>query len=140
GCGVEYTPAVVGPRFDSHSPLKPRTPANLHVLFPLVVAGEARLAVARIARGCRSTLRTATNRKTLCEFAVEPHVELLRPPHAFDVVLILPLETDLDDVLPIHWEVVIDRDPAARSKWKVFALTIFLQNMERNFESIEFGR
>ena len=73
--------------------------------------------------------------KRFNEPAIEPHVELLRPPHAYEVVLILPLQTNLDQVLAVDREVVRDGHAAARSERQVFALPIVLHDMQRNLEA-----
>ena len=62
------------------------------------------------------------------------HVELLRPAHAHQVVLILPPQPDLDQVLAVDREVVVNGDAAARSERQIFALPIVLHDVQRNFE------
>ena len=61
-----------------------------------VVAGKARLAVAGVAGRGGPALRAAADGEPLQQLAIEAHVELLRPAHALEVVLILPLQPHLD--------------------------------------------
>src|SRR6185369_12431272 len=92
---------------------------DLHILFPRVVAGKTRLAVARITRSGGAADCFAANRETLDQFAVQPYIQLLRPAHAFQIILILALETNLNGVLAFDGEVVRNRQPAAGSEWQV---------------------
>ena len=110
---------------------------QLHVLFPLGIAGKARFAVAGVAGRGGPALGSAADREPLQQLAVEPDVELLRPAHAHDVVLILPAETDFDEVLAVDRKVVANGDAAARSERQIFALPIVLHDVQRNLEGLE---
>ncbi len=105
---------------------------NLHVLFPLRVAREPGLAVTRVAGGCGAALGRAANGEALHQLAIEPDVELLRPSHTHQVVLILAPKLDLDRVLAIDGHVVPDRNAAARSDRQVLALEIVLHDVQWN--------
>src|SRR3989442_25266 len=70
---------------------------GLHVFFPLGGAGKIRFPVARVTRGGRPALRGAANGEPFQQPRVEADVELLRPAHAFQVILILPLQTNFDE-------------------------------------------
>ena len=122
---------------DVRSDLEAGVAANLHVLLPRVVSGEARLAVAGVACGRGTALRFSADAEPLDEFPVEADVERLRPAHAFDVVLILPLQADLDEVFAGNGKVVMDRRAAARSERQILALPIVLHHEERDLESLE---
>ncbi len=60
--------------------------------------------------------------------AVEPHFEGVRPSDADDVVVELPLQPDLDDILAVHREPVAHRETAARSERQIFAGAIVLRH------------
>src|SRR5205085_10640544 len=82
-------------------------------------------------------LRLAADAEPLQQFSVETNVELLGPSHPLDVVLVLPLQADLDEVLAASWKVVRNCGAAARSERQVLALPIVLHDEERNLESLE---
>src|SRR6185436_13112859 len=109
---------------------------ELHVCFPFGIAGKVRLAVAGITRRGRSALRAASDREAFQQSGVEADVELLRPAHAFQVILVLPLETNLDEVLAVDRKVATNRDAAARSERQIFALPIVLDHVQRNLERL----
>src|SRR5262245_27628882 len=96
--------------FDRGADFESGIAADLHVFFPAVVAGKPRLAVTRVTGRRRPSLRAAAYREPLQQLAIEPDVELLRPFHALDVVLILPLQADLDQVFTVDRKVVTNRD------------------------------
>src|SRR5262245_20847327 len=122
---------------DGDAKLESGVAADLHVLFPAVVAGTSRLAVAGITRRGGPSLRAAADREPLQQLAIEPHVELLRPAHTLDVVLILPLQPDLDRILAVDGKVAANRDPAARSERQLFALAVVLHHMQWNLEGLD---
>ena len=70
-------------RLDFGANLEAGITGELHVGFPFGIAGKTGLAVACVARSRRPALRAATDGEPLQQPAVETHVELLRPPHAF---------------------------------------------------------
>jgi hypothetical protein len=127
------------PGVHGNADLQLRVTAKLHVLLPRVVSREARLAVARITGGGGPAGGFPSNGETLQQPAVEAHVELLRPAHALEVILILPLETDFQEVLAVNREVVTDRDSAARPERKILALPIVLHHEQGNFEGLDPG-
>src|SRR5262249_48031594 len=122
---------------DAHADLEAGIRTFLHVFFPLGVAGKSRLTIARVARGSGSPLCFTANGKPLHEGAVQADIELLRPAHAHDVVLILASQSHLDRVLAVDRKVVTNSRAAARPKREVFALAIFLQDVQRDFESLD---
>ena len=122
-----------------HAHLEARIAGQLHVGFPLGRAGEARLAVAGVARRRRRARRLAADGESLDELAVEPDVELLRPAHAHQVVLILAAQPDRDQILAIDRKLVANRDAAARTERQVFILPIVLHDVQRNLEGLERG-
>ena len=124
-------------RLDRHADLQPRVAVNLHVLFPGVVAGKARRAVAGVTGRGRPALRLASDGEPFQQPAVEADVELLRPSHALEVVLILPLEPDLEEVLAGDGKVAANRDAAARPERQILALPIVLHHMQGNLESLD---
>src|SRR5262249_606449 len=117
---------------DGDAHLEPRVRALLHVFFPRVIAGKPRLAITRITGSRGPPLAFAANGEPLHQRTVETDVELLRPAHAHDVVLILPPQTNFDHVLAINRKVVANRHAAARSERQVFALKILLDDMQRD--------
>ena len=123
-----------------HAHVEARVAGQLHVGFPLGRAGEAGLAIAGVARCRRCPRRLAADGESLDQLAVEPHVELLRPAHAHQVILILATQPDADRVLAVDRKLVANRDPAARSERQVFILPIVLDDVQRNFEGRERGR
>ena len=120
-----------------HAHFEARVAGQLHVGFPFGRAGEAGLAIAGVARRRRRARRLAADDESLDQLAVEPHVELLRPAHAHQVVLILPPQPDLDRVLAVDRKLVANRDAAARSERQVFILPIVLDDVQRNLEGLE---
>ena len=122
---------------DRDADLESGIAGELHVLFPLGIAGKPRLTVTRVAERGRTSFGRASHGESLDQFAVETDVELLRPAHAFQVVLILTLQSDLDEVLTIDGEGVRDRDAATGSKRKVFALSILLDHVDGDLEGLD---
>src|SRR5919198_5444617 len=122
---------------DRHADVEACVRADLHVLFPRIVAGESGLAVAGVTGGGGSPLRGAADGETLQQLAIEADVELLRPSHALDVVLVLPLQAHRDPVLALDRKVVVNRDPAARSKRQILALALVLHDVQRNLERLD---
>src|SRR5207247_5634328 len=105
---------------------------KLHVLFPLGIAGKAGLPAAG-PTGCGGpALGSASHGEPLQQLAIEPNVELLRPPNAFEVILILPLQTNFDQVLAVDRKVVANGDAAPGSEREIFALTVVLQHVQRD--------
>src|SRR6516225_5005785 len=119
---------------DFRADLQPGVSADLHVLFPRVVAGETRFAVSRITRRSRPALGSAADGKPLDELPVKANVELLRPAHPLDVVLILPLEPDLDDVLAVKRKIKMNREAATGAERQIFVLPVVLYDMQWDFE------
>ena len=120
---------------DAH--LETRIAGELHVLFPLGIAGKARLTIARITERGRPALRIAPDGEALHQLSVEANIELLWPPHAFEVVLILALQSNLDEVLALHGEVVRNRNAAARAKREILALPVVLEHVDRDVECLD---
>ena len=120
-----------------HAHLEARIAGQLHVGLPLGSAGEARLAVAGVAGRGRGAGGRAAHGESLQELAVETHVELLRPAHAHQVVLILPAQPHLDQVLAVDRELVANRDAAARAERQIVILTVVLDDVQRNLEGVE---
>src|SRR5215471_1975443 len=56
---------------------KPRVSADLHVLFPRVVAGEARFAVSFIACGCGAAFCFAADGEAFQQASIQANVKLL---------------------------------------------------------------
>ena len=79
----------------------------------------------------------AADREPLQQLAIETNVELLRPAHALEVILILALQANLDEVLAVDRKIVVNRDAAARSERQVFALPVVLHDVQRNFECFD---
>src|SRR5215470_275506 len=119
---------------DAH--LEPGVRTLLHVFLPRVIAGETWLAIAGVTGRRGSSLSFTSNGEPLHERAVEADVELLRPPHTHDVVLILPSQADLDHVLAINRKVIANRHATTRSERQVFALEVLLNDMQRDLESL----
>ena len=119
---------------------KTRITCDLHELFPLGRAGKSGLAVARITRCGGPSRCVAADAESLQQLPVHADVELLRPAHAHDVVLVLPPQPDLDLVLAVDREGVVRGDATPRSKRQVLALTIVLHDVQRNVERREAGR
>src|SRR5262249_21936314 len=124
-------------RLDRNADLQPGVPGDLHVLFPLVVAGKPRLTVARVTRRGWPARCRSSDGEPPEQPAVEPHIELLRPAHTHDVVLILPAQTDLDELFTVDGNVVADGHAAMRSKRKVLALLFVLHHVQRDLQSID---
>src|SRR2546427_5325858 len=103
-------------RLDRDADLQRSVSAKLHVLFPFGIAGKAWLTVARVTGRGRSARGSASDGEAFQQLAIEAGIELLRPTHALEVILILPLETNFDEVLAINWKVVVNGDTATRSK------------------------
>src|SRR5437667_22232 len=124
-------------RLDRHPDLEPGVPAALHVLFPFGIAGKAWLTVARVTGGGRSAVVFASDGEAFQQLAIEADVELLRPAHALEVILILPLETNFDEVLAIDRKVVVNGETATRSERQIVALPVILHHVQWNLESLE---
>ncbi len=88
-------------RRHSRADLQPGVRAGLHVGFPFRIAGKPGLAVAGVACRSRSALGVAAHSEPFQKRAIETDIELLRPAHAHDVVLVLPAEANLDQVLAV---------------------------------------
>ena len=127
-------------RFHRHAELQVRVAGDLHVLFPAHVPGEAGLAGAGVAGRGRPALRSPPDHEALQQPAIEPHVELLRPAHAHDVVLVLPAELHPDDVFAVDREVVANCHAAARAERQILALAVVLHDVQRNLERLDPGR
>src|SRR5215471_5367216 len=110
------------PRFDRGADLQAGVTPQLHVLFPLGISGKARFTVACVTRGGRSAWRSSSHREALHQLAVDTNIEPLRPSHSHQVVLILPPQTNLDDVLAVDGEVVMNGETAARPERQIFGL------------------
>ena len=146
GCGspsgshnslTKETPTTCGPASIDARTSSPASPLSLHVLFPFRVSGKTRLSVPGITRSGGPALGCSPNREALEQLAIQPNIELLRPPHPFDVVLILPLQTNFDEVLTRGREVMANRDPATRPERQVFTLPVVLQHMQRDLETFQ---
>src|SRR5262249_3914730 len=124
-------------RLDGDADLQPGVAGKLHVFFPFRIACEARLSTAGPACGGGPALGFASDVEPLQQLAIEPNVEPLRPTHAFEVILILALETNLDQVLAIDWKVMMNRDSAARAERQIFALPVILYHVQRDLEGLE---
>ena len=117
-----------------------RVATRLHVLLPLGIAERTRLAGAGIASGCGPEVGcSSAHREPLDERSIEPEIELLRPSHAHQVVLVLPAQPDLEQVLSIHREIVSHRDAAPRSEGEVFTLPLILHDVQRDLEGLHPG-
>src|SRR5262249_54533542 len=101
-------------------------------------AGKTWLAVAGVARRRRTAFGAAAHGKSLDQLAIEPNVELLRPTHSLQVILVLPLKTYFDGVLAVDRKVVMDGHPAARPERQIFPLAVLLKNVQRNLKSLDF--
>ena len=131
------TPTTRGPASTGTRISSPASPRDLHVLFPFGIAGKAGFAVAGVTGRGGPALGSASDGEPFQQLAIEADVELLRPPHALEVILILPLETNLDEVLAVDGKVVANRDAAARSERQIFALPVVLQHVQRDLECLE---
>ena len=129
----------MGPRLHGDANFEARIARYLHIGFPFGIAGEAGLAVAGVAGRRGPALRAASHGETLEELAIQPDIELLRPAHALEVILILALEANFDQVLAVHRKIVVNRHAAAGANRQVFAHAVFLQHMERNLEAVHTG-
>ena len=86
---------------------------HLHVFFPRGRTSGTRLARAGVTGGCGPELGgSSSHREPLQELSVESEVQLLRPSHTHQVVLVLPTELDLDQVFPINRKIVSNGDAA----------------------------
>src|SRR5262245_61898830 len=112
---------------------------NLHVFFPRVITCKSRFAVAGIASGRRSALSRTSDGESLQEFSIEPYIELLGPTHPLDVILILALKPNFYQVFALNRKVVVNRYATSRPQRQIFALAIFLQDVQRDLESVDFG-
>ena len=131
------TPTTRGPASTGTRTSKPGVSRDLHVLFPFGIAGKTWFAIAGITRRGGPALGSASDREPLQQLAVEANIELLRPTHALEVILILPLKTNLDEVLAVDRKVVANRDAATRSERQIFALPVVLQHVQRNLECLD---
>ena len=128
-----------GTRLDRDADLDPGVSGKLHVLFPLGIAGKAWLSAAG-PTGCGGpALGPASYGEPLQQLPIQPNVESLRPPNAFEVILILPLQTNFDQVLAVDRKVVANRDAAPGSERQIFALPVVLQHVQRDGEGLERG-
>ena len=123
-----------------HAHLERGVAGHLHELFPARVAGEARLAGAGVAGRRRSAFHVAPDHEASEQPAVEAHLELLRPAHAHDVVLVLPAEAHLQEVLAVDGEVVPHGEAAPRAERQVLALPLVLHDVQRNLERLDARR
>ena len=71
----------------------------------------------------------AADSESFQQLAVETNVKLLRPSHALEVVLVLPLKANLDEVLAVDREIMVDRQSATRSDRQIFVLPIVLHHV-----------
>ena len=125
------------PGLHRNADLQPGVAADLHVLFPFGIAGKAGLAVAGVTGRGGPALGAAADGEPLQQLAIETDVELLRPAHALEVILILPLQTNLDEVLAVDGKVMANRDAAARSERQIFALPIVLHHVQGDLERLD---
>ena len=123
-------------RFDRDEHLQVRVARHLHELFPLDRAGEARLAVPRVARRGGPARGVAADGKALHQSAVEADVERLRPPHPHQVVLVLPPQPHPDQVVAVDGEGVGNRHATARAEREVLALPSILHDVDRHLERV----
>ena len=93
-----------GPRVHGQTELQTRVAGQLHILFPLGVAGKIHFTRPGEARSRGTALGLAAHRKPFEQFAVETYIQLLRPTHAFQIRLILPLQLDADAVFAVDGE------------------------------------
>src|SRR5262249_50204090 len=100
--------------------------SHLHVFFPGVVSRKSRLAIAGIAGRGRAALGFASDGEPLQQRSSQANIELLGPSHAFDVILILTLQANLDQVFAGNREVIFNGNSAAGPEWQVFALPLIL--------------
>ena len=97
----------------------------------VMVRGNADRELAALARGVDLELDDPVSTWAATQLTTA-HVELLGPPHPLEIVLILPLEAHLDEVLSVDRKVVADGDAAARTERKILALPIVLHHEQRN--------
>src|SRR5919108_377655 len=93
------------------------------------IGGKARLAVTGIARASRPAFRAAADDEPLQQPPIEADIELLRPAHAHDVVLVLAPQADFDRVLAVDRKVMADGEAAAGSERQIFTLPIVLDDV-----------
>ena len=75
--------------------------------------------------------------EALHQLAVHADVELLRPPHAHDVVLILPAQTNLYEIRAVGGKIIVNRDAAARAERQILALPVVLDaTCKANIEEV----
>ena len=124
-------------RLHRHADLQACVAADLHVRFPFGIAGKAGFAVAGVTGRGGPALSFPSDGEPFQQLAIEPDIELLRPAHAHDVVLILPPETNFDEVLGVDRKDMPNRDAAARSERQILALPIVLHHVQGNLECLE---
>src|SRR5262245_28174233 len=73
---------------DRQPNLESGIPSSLHIPFPFGISGKTRLAVTGVTGRGRSAFGSAADCEPLEQLAIEPHIELLRPPHAHEVILV----------------------------------------------------
>ena len=113
-------------RLDRSANFQSGVGSDLHVFFPGVVSRKSRLAIAGIAGCGRAALSFAAHGEAFQQRSIKANIELLMPSHSLDVILILPLEPNLDQVFAVDREVIFNGDSAAGSEWQVFALPLVL--------------
>ena len=120
------TPTTREPALNRDANFQAGVARELHVGFPFGIARKTRLAVAGVAGRRGPALACASHREPLQQLAIQADIELLRPSHALEVILILPLQADLNQVLAVDRKVVVNRDAAARAERQILALPVFL--------------
>src|SRR4030095_6020147 len=125
------------PGLDRQPNLESSISASLHIPFPFGIARKTRLAIAGVTGRGRSAFGAPADREALEQLAIESHVELLRPPHAHEGILVLPPQGHLDQILTVGRKVVVNREAAARSERQILTLPVVLDHMQRNLERFE---
>src|SRR5262245_65974064 len=64
----------------------------------------------------------------------------MRPSNSDEVVVQLPLQTNLDDVFTVDGEPVTDGQAASRAKWQIFIRAIVLRHELRRLISLKHWR
>ena len=104
----------------------------VHVVFPLALHHD----VPGVPAGRSHALRAAADREPLDERAVQPHIEVVRPTHPPDVIVVVGLQLDLDAVFAVNGEVMPDRDAAERPERQVLAQSIVLHEIQMDLVGI----
>src|SRR5262245_3700328 len=81
----------------------------------------------------------AADCESIDQNTVQTNVEIVRSAHPTDVVVVVSLKADLDVIFTVSREIVADRDTTLRTKWKVLADTLVLDQVQMDIVSLDGG-